>query len=89
MLMTCLTRLEQEQVANGVARALLLQGCAIELRTWDRNANVTATGTGETESGIHVLGMGNWGATNVSHAKEEKAVDPASQWNRRTQERTL
>ena len=39
--------------------------CAVELRTRDRNANVTTTGTAETESGIHVLGMGKWCATNV------------------------
>ena len=35
--------------------------CSVELRAWDRSANVTTTGTAETESGIRVLGMGKWG----------------------------
>ena len=46
--------------------------CAVELRTRDRNANVTTTGTAETESGIHVLGMVKWCATNVPMRRKRR-----------------
>ena len=46
--------------------------CSVELRAWDRSANETTTGTAETGSGIHVLGMVIWGATEVPMRRERR-----------------
>ena len=46
--------------------------CTVELRAWDRGANVTTTGTADTESGIHALGIVRWGATKVPVRRESR-----------------
>ena len=33
----------------------------VELHAWDGSANITITGTADTESGIHLLGDGEVG----------------------------
>ena len=44
--------------------------CTVELRAWDRGANVTTAGAAHADSGIHVLGLMRWCATEVLLRRE-------------------
>ena len=63
--------------------------CTVELRSWDGSANITITGTTDTEEWHSCAWDGEVGRHQGSLAKGELAVDPVSHWSGHTQERTL